>query len=181
MSESAKVRDLPDVMAYIKGEILDVGCGPDKITPQAVGIDGRQLPGVDIACEMDFKETIWECIRVFRKDNHFLSVFDTIYSSHYLEHTPDPYDTILGWGSMLKLGGHLVLYLPDKDHYNNYENKEHLFNWGYKDFMFWFTRVFCGEGKDYRGDHRLKMFDIVTAGTHYGDDLYSFYLVAKKV
>lgn len=178
MSEAAKVRELPDVMKYIMGEVLDVACGGDKITPEAIGFDGRYLPGVDIIGNHD---DIWIKVRDFRKDSHFLKVFDTIFSSHFLEHCPDQYGTINQWTMMLKSGGHLVLYLPDGDHYDNKANPEHMIDMKYETFMFWFRRCFCGDGKNFKGEHLPKMFELVDHGLHVGEDLYSFFIIAKKV
>jgi hypothetical protein len=178
MSEAAKVRDLPQVMKYITGEVLDVACGGDKIIPSAVGFDGRALPGVDIFGDHD---DIWEKIRSFRKDKRFTNVFDTIFSSHFLEHCPDQWGTIYDWSMMLKSGGHLVLYLPDGDHYDNKGNPEHMVDMKYEPFMFWFKRALCGEGKDFKGEHLSRMFELVDHGLDIGEDRYSFFLVAKKV
>lgn len=178
MSEAAKVRDLPQVMKYITGDILDVACGGDKIIPDAIGFDGRYLPGVDIIGNHD---DLWVKVRGTRKDNHFIDVFDTIFSSHFLEHCPDQYTTITTWLTMLKPGGHLILYLPDGDHYDNKANPEHMTDMKYEPFMFWFRRAFCGEGKDFKGEHLPKTFELIDHALDVGEDRYSFYLIAKRV
>jgi SAM-dependent methyltransferase len=41
------------------------------------------------------------------------SSFDWVYSSHCLEHLPDPMAALVRWWDILKTGGHLVLLLPD--------------------------------------------------------------------
>jgi hypothetical protein len=178
MSEAAKVRDLPEVMKYITGEVLDVACGGDKIIPSAIGFDGRALPGVDI---IGNHGDIWEKIRHFRKDNHFFDVFDTIFSSHFLEHCSDQYGTINQWMMMVKKGGNLILYLPDGDHYDNKANPEHMVDMKYEPFMFWIRRAFCGEGKDFKGDNMPKFFDLVDHALDIGPDRYSFYVILRKV
>lgn len=177
MSEAAKVRDIPNVMKYITGEVLDVACGGDKIIPSAIGFDGRPLTGVDLFGD---HEDIWEKVRYSRKDQHFINVFDTIFSSHFLEHCPDQWGTVYKWIMMLKQGGHLVLYLPDGDHYDNKANPEHMVDMKYEPFMFWFRRAFCGEGKDFKGEHLAAQFELVDHGLDVGEDRYSFYLVARK-
>jgi SAM-dependent methyltransferase len=166
MSEAAKVRDMPDVMKYITGRIADLGCGHDKITPDAIGYDGRSLDGVD-------KNDVWMSVEDCKS-------FDTVFSSHFLEHVPDPYLYILNWHLSLKDGGHLVLYLPDAKYYDNYRNPEHMYNWSYTDFLFWFTRSFCGEGKNYKGEFLPKLFELVDSGMDVGIDKYSFFLIARK-
>lgn len=176
MSESAKVRDMPHIMKYITGKILDLGCGPDKITPDAFGIDGRQFPGVDFVCEdMEMLSHYKQWPDPIPHD------FDTLFSSHTLEHFVDQWGAIYGWGRRLVSGGYLVLYLPDGRHYDNKENLEHMVDMRYDDFMFWFRRSFCGEGKNYKGEHRDKMFELVDSGMDVGDDRYSFYVIARKV
>lgn len=168
-SEAAKVRDMPNVMKYVVGKIADMGCGPDKITPDAVGFDGRNLDGVDVVDD--------DLINIPKND----LIYDTVFSSHFLEHLPDQYGAVYSWHQILKHGGHLVLYLPDGRHYDNKENPEHMVDMKYEDFMFWFKRSFCGEGKDFRGNHLHKSFEIIDSGMDVGEDRYSFYVIARKV
>jgi trans-aconitate methyltransferase len=166
MSEAAKVRDMPEVMKYITGLVADVGCGTDKITWDAIGYDGRQLPGVDFNTPMCWLQPMF---------------VDTVFSSHFLEHIPSPFDYIMNWHENLKLGGHIVVYLPDGRYYNNHENMEHLVDMNYDQFLFWFRRVFCGEGKDFRGNNLPKLFELVLHKLDVGDDRYSFVIVARKI
>lgn len=173
MSETAKVRELPQVMKYVTGKILDIGCGGDKIVPEAVGMDGRDIPGiVDIICP-DL-ENLGDV-------SQFVEEFDTVYSSHYLEHTLDPYKMVSTWYQFLIPGGKLILYLPDGRHYNNHNNHEHMQDINYENFLFWFKRCFCGEGKNYRGEHLPKYFELIDHGMDVGEDKYSFYIIAKAV
>ena len=167
MSESGKVRDMENLMKFIKGKIADVGCGPDKITPDAIGYDGKKLDGVNVD-----GEGCW-----INKDE----VYDTVFSSHFLEHTANPFDYMIDWYGALKPGGHLVLYLPDQRWYDNNNNPEHLHSWNYRDFMFWFVRALCGGALDFKGQQLERMFELVISGEDKGDDRYSFWLVAKKV
>lgn len=166
MSEAAKVRDMPHVMKYVTGRIADVGAGHDKVTPDAIAFDGRSLDGVNVVQEGCLLDD---------------SVFDTVFSSHFLEHIRYPFEYIMDWFAHLRHGGHIVIYMPDKAHYNNEENLEHLWNWSYEDFLFWFKRNCCGEGKNYRGENLPKLFELVDSGMDVGDDRYSFYLIGRKV
>lgn len=174
-SEAAKVRDLPQVMQYVQGRILDIACGNEKITPQATGVDGRALPGVDIVT--DDLVTLWDTQRYGDQ----ACEYDTIFSSHFLEHIEDPAYMIHCWSNCLKSGGHLVLYLPDKSLYDSHQNPEHMMNWSYEDFIFFFKRVFCGEGKNFKGEHLEKKYELLEHGIDKGEDKYSFYLAARKV
>lgn len=172
-SEAAKFRELPQ-MKYVTGSVVDIGCGTDKITNDAIGVDGRPLPGVNVVTN---HAGDYGAMHVFSED----AVFDTVFSSHFLEHIADQYQAIEFWISLLREGGHLVLYLPDGRHYNNKENPEHMIDMKYDDFMFWFRRSFCGEGKDFRGEHLPKLFELIEHGMDIGPDRYSFYIVARKV
>ena len=169
-SEAAKVRDLPQVMKYITGKVLDIGCGPDKILSTAVGVDGRDLHGVDVITD-----------NPYHLANRTGVNFDTVFSSHFLEHLANDYEALTEWISLLKIGGHLVLYLPCGTKYNNRENEEHMRDIKYDDFMFWFKRCFCGEGKDFRGNNLPKMVELIDHATDYGEDRYSFYIICRRV
>lgn len=43
--------------------------------------------------------------------------FQTVYSSHTLEHVRDPAATLGRWWEVLKPGGHMVIQVPDEDLY----------------------------------------------------------------
>lgn len=165
-SEADKVRDLPEVMKYVTGTILDLGCGDDKITPEAIGYDGRALPGVNIVQDdpYDLSTVDW---------------VDTVFSSHFLEHLANPYEAIVEWAGCINQGGHLVLYLPDGRHYNNNDNPEHLFDWNHDNFVFWIKRSFCGEGKDFKGEHLPKLMELVDHGMDLRENCYSFYVILR--
>lgn len=174
MSESEKVRELPQVMKYIKGKILDYGSGGSKIVANATGVDGRSLDGVDIVVpdlEHPSNEFIVYC----------LENFDTVFSSHFLEHVLEPYAMVSMWYQFLIPGGKLILYLPDGRHYDNHNNPEHTQDINYDNFLFWFRRCFCGEGKNYKGEDLPKYFELLEHGMDLGEDRYSFYIVAKAV
>jgi len=166
MSESAKVRDMPELMGFIKGRIVDWGCGPDKIVSSADGVDGRKLEGVTFVGEFP---------------SYPAQHFDTVFSSHFLEHVLDDYAMITEWHRILKPGGHLVLYLPNGIHYNHYDNKEHIRAYTFMNFMFFFERAFCGGAYDYNGRNIKARFVHVKSGEDHGRDRYSFYVVAQKI
>ncbi|MBN8899200.1 MAG: methyltransferase domain-containing protein, partial [Rhodospirillales bacterium] len=43
--------------------------------------------------------------------------FDFLYSSHCLEHLPDPRAALAAWLRVVRSGGHLVIAVPDEDLY----------------------------------------------------------------
>jgi predicted SAM-dependent methyltransferase len=113
MNEASKCRDR--VLTYLSGCGIDIGCGSDRITPNAIGVDlapSAQLVG-------DAIDLYW-----FR-DN----VLDFVFSSHCLEDIVDTKRALKEWCRVIKPGGHLVLYLPHKHYYPNigkpYANTNH--------------------------------------------------------
>jgi predicted SAM-dependent methyltransferase/ADP-heptose:LPS heptosyltransferase len=102
-NESGKVRF--DVIPYMRGRGVDLGCGPWKIFPHCIGVD--QIPGADI------------CSPVTRLDQFADGSMDFVYSSHTLEDIDDTEATLREWWRLLKVGGYLILYLPHKNFYPN--------------------------------------------------------------
>ena len=83
---------------YFGGSVLDVGCGMDKILPTATGFDKSEGEGQLLAGIED-------------------GSFDTVFSSHFLEHVADPLEAILNQWRVLRPGGYLIFLLPDEDLY----------------------------------------------------------------
>jgi SAM-dependent methyltransferase len=167
-SETEKIR--PRVQKYLNGVVYDIGCGHDKISPDAVGFDGRPV---------FTGGTVQEGLTEF--PDNLTATADVVYSSHCLEHMENDHATLTAWAKLLKPGGYLILYLPDGDHYDNHANLEHMRDYNYRTFMLFFRRAFCGEGKNFRGENLPRKFELCEDGLDVGDDKYSFYLVAKKV
>jgi len=63
---------------------------------------------------------------------------DYIYSSHCLEHIPNPFDALRQWWRKIKYDGHLLLYLP---HMDLYERKEDLPSRWNPSHKFYFSMV----------------------------------------
>ncbi len=84
--------------ALLTGQGIDIGCGPDPITPNARRFD------VD---DGDANE-------IFK---YVADTFDFVYSSHCLEHMRDPKKSLHDWWALVKPGGHLIVIVPDEDLY----------------------------------------------------------------
>jgi SAM-dependent methyltransferase len=82
----------------IQGSGIDIGCGPDPVTPNARRFDVEHGDA--------------NVISQFVKEQ-----FDFVYASHCLEHMHDPRMTILDWWKLVKPGGHLFILVPDEDLY----------------------------------------------------------------
>ena len=102
-NESAKVKY--DVIPYMRGRGVDLGCGPWKIFPHCIGVD--IIPGADV------------CARVTHLDQFASGSMDFVYSSHTLEDIEDTEGALREWWRLLKVGGFLILYLPHKEFYPN--------------------------------------------------------------
>jgi SAM-dependent methyltransferase len=81
-----------------QGNGIDIGCGPDPVTPGARRFD----------LEHGDANVVSEYVK---------EQFDFVYSSHCLEHMHDPRLTILDWWKLVKPGGHLFVTVPDEDLY----------------------------------------------------------------
>ena len=100
MDETSKSKKYWDDLekTVLTGRGIDIGCGPDPVTPDARRFDLEQ--GDANAVSQYVKEQ-----------------FDFVYSSHCLEHMHDPRKTILDWWKLVKPGGHLFVMVPDEDLY----------------------------------------------------------------
>jgi ADP-heptose:LPS heptosyltransferase/predicted SAM-dependent methyltransferase len=113
-NEAAKVRW--DILPYTRGKVLDLGCGPEKAFPHFIGVDSckdTELFGIDIRPDLK----VDDCARI--SESIEPESCDAIFSSHLLEHIEDFAAALRDWWGCIRVGGHLVLYLPHKDLYPN--------------------------------------------------------------
>ncbi len=106
--ETGKIRF--DAQRYCRGVGLDVGCGPWKVFPTAIGLDGAPHGGAG------GPSLCLDCtdLSMFADKK-----FDYVFSSHFLEHVHDTAAMLAEWWRVIKVGGHLVMYLPHKKFYPN--------------------------------------------------------------
>jgi predicted SAM-dependent methyltransferase/ADP-heptose:LPS heptosyltransferase len=127
-NEAGKV--IWEMVRWTRGKGIDVGCGAYKPYQHFIGCDsGRdiQLYG------HSFKPDVWiddaAELKVFASES-----LDFVFSSHLLEHIePDRVvKTLKEWLRVLKVGGYLVMYLPDENQYPKIgeegANKDHKWN-----------------------------------------------------
>lgn len=100
MDETSKTRKIwgPAEHAILQGKGIDIGCGPDPVTP-----DVRRFDVAD-----GDANHITDYVR---------EQFDFVYSSHCLEHMQDPRRALAGWWQLVRPGGHLFFIVPDEDLY----------------------------------------------------------------
>lgn len=100
MDETSKTRRLwgePE-WSILRGKGIDIGCGPDPVTP-----DVRRF---------DLGDGDANRITEFVHEQ-----FDFVYSSHCLEHMREPRAALRQWWQLVRPGGHLFFIVPDEDLY----------------------------------------------------------------
>lgn len=96
--ETGKLRER--VLPYCKGEGVDLGCGRDKVTPAALGVDDDSWPEADVIADVSGPLPFDD------------ARFDYVYSSHALEDLSDTEAHLREWTRILRRGGHLILMVP---------------------------------------------------------------------
>jgi SAM-dependent methyltransferase len=101
---------------FCRGKGLDVGYGGDKICDNCQGWDiedgdAQTLKGL--------------------ADNSF----DFVYSSHCLEHLDDAGEALKNWQRVVKTGGYLILYLPERDLFERKKTLPSQWNTSHKRFF----------------------------------------------
>jgi len=125
-NESQKI--LPRIQKLVsKGRGLDIGCGPFKLFSASTGVDVGEYDGVINQRVLDFLQQ--------QPD----ASFDWVFSSHYLEHEPQVDWVLVECSRVLRPGGSLLVYLPDKGVYLNAAgddpNGEHVNHWTAGEFV----------------------------------------------
>lgn len=106
--EAEKVAHL--LVPYTRGTGVDVGSGHNRVFPHFTTIDsGKDFGGEKVADIHAPGETL-----PFGD-----KTLDFVFSSHFLEHVVDYRAALTDWWRTIKVGGHLVLYLPHKLLYPN--------------------------------------------------------------
>lgn len=154
--ESRKCRNR--VVEFLEGKrVLDLGCGDEKVVPHAVGVD---LFGsaADIKTDLSRPNALY----LFADE-----VFDTVFSSHCLEHFRDTESVLREWWRVLAMGGHLILYLPHRALYPHNENPDHKHEFGSEDIL--------------KIMEQFATYQIVRDDLHDEGDEYSFELIIQKL
>ena len=170
--ETDKIRNT--IQKYLEGKVIDIGAGGFKVCDSAIAVDGRHVKDTNVV--LGDPNMIYHLSKI-----EDLIEADCVFSSHTLEHLQDDYAAIYDWSLLLKKGGYFILYLPDGRFYNNHENEEHCRDYTYDQFMLFFTRCFCGIGKNYNGEQLKPIFELIESSEDLKQDCYSFYVVAKKI
>ena len=97
MKKSDKCRIRHGDYQFIKGSVLDIGCGPDaiKLDPPST-VRGWDLPDGDAQYLIGINDKSFDCI----------------VSSHCMEHLNDPEIALQNWSRVLKEGGYVYILVP---------------------------------------------------------------------
>jgi SAM-dependent methyltransferase len=131
MDEATKTKmAYPELITkYIHGNIIDIGAGLDPI---------------------DFKASIFDLANgdaQFISKHYETDSFDTVFSSHCLEHMVDPSKALEEWVKILKPGGVLFVIVPDEDlyeqgHFPSIFNSDHKATFSISKSHTWSPRSF---------------------------------------
>lgn len=169
-NEAAKVRF--EIVQYTRGHVLDLGCGPHKAFPHFIGVDSckdTELFGIQMRPDL----VIPDCASL--QEHIQDQSCDAIFSSHLLEHIEATRAALASWWQCIKVGGHLVLYLPHRDLYPNIgqfgANPDHKHDFVPQDILAALEGITNG----------VSGFDVLVNETRDQDCEYSFLLVIKKL
>lgn len=161
--EAGKIRW--ETVRYTRGQGLDLGCGPSKIWPHAIGVDNYTETALfGIQMKPDVVSNVTD-LKVFGSAS-----MDWVFSSHVLEHVQEFKAALKEWWRVIKPSGFLILYLPHKEMYPNVgtegANPDHK-----HDFM---PQDIVSAMKDVGG------WDLVRNEDRSEDREYSFFQVYRK-
>lgn len=103
-SETSKCR--PRLAPYCQGNGVDLGCGGDLIVPDAIGVD-MPKPYTSVGDRPVHLKGDATMLQWFRDE-----ALDYIFSSHLLEDFVNTEEILTEWLRVIKVGGHLSLFLP---------------------------------------------------------------------
>ena len=98
-SKTKRHRDEDFFRRYLSGRVIDIGCGNDLVVPHAEPFDRPDGDAQNILKSRD------------------AASYDSVHSSHCLEHMADVPSALNQWYALLKPGGYLIVVVPDEDLY----------------------------------------------------------------
>jgi len=84
---------------YLQGRVIDIGGGSDPVSPNSEVFD---LEDGDAQHILTYRQA---------------ESYDTVHSSHCLEHMKDVPDALQQWWGLIKTGGYMVIIVPHEDLY----------------------------------------------------------------
>jgi len=87
---------------YLAGNVIDIGAGADPVVPHAEIFDQHQGDANHILKYRTSKQ------------------YDTVHSSHCLEHMYKPREALKDWWELVKPGGYMITIVPHEDLYEQF-------------------------------------------------------------
>jgi SAM-dependent methyltransferase len=123
---------------YFRGKGVDIGAGPDCIDRHGYECRNWDLKDGDAQLMAGVAD----------------GTFDFVHSSHCLEHMVDPQVALRNWIRVCKVGGYLVITVPDEELYEH-ELWPSRFNDDHK----WSFRIYSGKGGSPK---HVNVFDLLS-------------------
>lgn len=98
-SKTNRTRDAAFLATYFARSVLDIGSGPDPVVPHAQPFDREHGDANEISRYLGGAR------------------FDTVHSSHCLEHMNDAWHALEQWWALVAPGGYLIITVPDEELY----------------------------------------------------------------
>lgn len=147
---------------YVIGEkVVELGCGAEKTVANSIGVDrvakGELIPNLHgLKSVADVKADVTAL--PFRDGE-----FDTVISRHILEHCVDSVLAVSEWTRILRLGGRMIVALPDSRMGNtillNPEHKHEYSPAALENFMRLFGMKKIGHEENYNGSSFISVFE----------------------
>lgn len=156
------VIDRERLLPRISGAKLDLGCGPTKVSPEHVGVDMLDVPGVDLVGD------VFDVLSMIAD-----GVVEEVHTSHFLEHIPD-FEPLLGEiARVLRPGGALTIVVP---HFSNpyyYSDTTHVHSFGLYTMAYFttnspFKRAVPNYGRSLPFQHERVALEFRAARPFYG-------------
>ena len=121
------------------GKVLEIGCA-DSFT--FLGVDDVDWTGIDMELKPEWEERLkgrdFRIMDGYETQYHFSSAsIDTIVLAEVLEHVEDPIGLIDVNAPLLKIGGRMVITIPDEWNWapecKPFENKDHIHHFKQED------------------------------------------------
>jgi predicted SAM-dependent methyltransferase len=121
-------RDVTGRLAAASAErpvALDLGCGPTKRLPGAIGIDILEYPGVDVV------GNVYDVLDALPPAS-----VSQVHSSHFFEHIDDPAGLVKSLARVVRPGGTVVTVVPYFSHPPFYSDPTHRATYGLYSFSY---------------------------------------------
>lgn len=172
-SETDYCREL--LAPYCVGNGLDIGAGGSPIVPSAICIDREEGSVHRAYVGSHPTHLVWDAFHRLPFDSFSL---DYCFSSHCLEDAQETAQVLEEWMRVLKVGGKLVLYLPDQKRYEEdcerkgwLPNQDHV----HKDMGLEYIKSCLASIKP------RCPYEIIQSLDPFEEDSYSFSIVVQKL